>query len=210
MTGQLKGVMCAVSAFALFACGPAVHAQTNRPWVDPPSRTEPRSSADPAPENETVTYPATPLAGQSSSKQSAPTESDQPETEKARIQTPVAKQDTPAAKPQSQRKVAARSTTRASSTSQASSPRSLRQARALPERRIGPEVSNRLETARLDRQNMPRRYDRNRRYQTIQEGLDAGLEVMRLQTIELPDGRRIRVLTRPDPATMSELLAPPY
>jgi hypothetical protein len=36
------------------------------------------------------------------------------------------------------------------------------------------------------------------RYGSVQEGLDAGLQVMRLRTIQLPDGRRITVLTRPD------------
>jgi hypothetical protein len=36
------------------------------------------------------------------------------------------------------------------------------------------------------------------RYGSIQEGIDAGLEVMRLRTIQLPDGRRIEVLTRPN------------
>ena len=36
------------------------------------------------------------------------------------------------------------------------------------------------------------------RYGSMQEGLDAGLQVMRLRTIQLPDGRRIDVLTRPD------------
>jgi hypothetical protein len=33
---------------------------------------------------------------------------------------------------------------------------------------------------------------------------------MNLRTIQLPDGRRIQVLTRPDPRTMSEVLVTPY
>ncbi|NBJ13140.1 hypothetical protein [Microvirga arsenatis] len=36
------------------------------------------------------------------------------------------------------------------------------------------------------------------RYGSAQEGVDAGLQVMRLRTIQLPDGRRIDILTRPD------------
>jgi hypothetical protein len=35
------------------------------------------------------------------------------------------------------------------------------------------------------------------------------LEIMNLQTIELPDGRRYQVLTRPDPDTVEALLSGP-
>jgi hypothetical protein len=46
-----------------------------------------------------------------------------------------------------------------------------------------------------------RRYDR-----MIRDGGGEPLEVMNLRTIEFPDGRRIQVLTRPDPETLSEVL----
>jgi hypothetical protein len=36
-----------------------------------------------------------------------------------------------------------------------------------------------------------------------------GLEIMNLRTIELPDGRRIRILTKPDPETVRRVLARP-
>lgn len=48
------------------------------------------------------------------------------------------------------------------------------------------------------------------RAQRVQEGLASGLELMTLRTIQLPDGRRVRVLTRPDPDAVSELLADHY
>ena len=39
--------------------------------------------------------------------------------------------------------------------------------------------------------------------------LPNGLEIMNLRTIELPDGRRIRILTKPDPETVRRVLARP-
>ena len=42
---------------------------------------------------------------------------------------------------------------------------------------------------------------------TAREGVAAGLEVMTLRTIELPDGRRMNILVRPDPQTVRDLLA---
>jgi hypothetical protein len=40
----------------------------------------------------------------------------------------------------------------------------------------------------------------------VKRGIDSGLELMTLRTIEYPDGRRVQILTRPDPGAMSELL----
>jgi hypothetical protein len=40
--------------------------------------------------------------------------------------------------------------------------------------------------------------------------LAAGLEVRNLRTIVFADGRRITVLTRPDPETMRNLLEEPH
>lgn len=45
-----------------------------------------------------------------------------------------------------------------------------------------------------------------RRERIIREGRAEGLELMTLRTIEFPDGRRVQVLTRPDPGTVQELL----
>jgi hypothetical protein len=45
-----------------------------------------------------------------------------------------------------------------------------------------------------------------RRDRVILEAGGEPLELMTLRTIEFPDGRRIQVLTRPDPATASRLL----
>lgn len=44
------------------------------------------------------------------------------------------------------------------------------------------------------------------REERVRQGLDSGLELMTLRTIEYPDGRRVQILTRPGPNTMSELL----
>lgn len=50
----------------------------------------------------------------------------------------------------------------------------------------------------------------SRRFQTVEEALAAGYEVQTLRTIEFPGGRRITVLTRPDPETMRDLLERPH
>jgi hypothetical protein len=44
------------------------------------------------------------------------------------------------------------------------------------------------------------------RDERVRRGLDSGLELMTLRTIEYPDGRRVQILTRPSPGAMSELL----
>jgi hypothetical protein len=44
------------------------------------------------------------------------------------------------------------------------------------------------------------------REERVRRGIDSGLELMTLRTIEYPDGRRVRILTHPDPGAMSELL----
>jgi hypothetical protein len=49
----------------------------------------------------------------------------------------------------------------------------------------------------------------NVRAARVRDAVNAGLEVMSLQTIELPDGRRIDVLVRPNPRTLSRLMDEP-
>lgn len=44
------------------------------------------------------------------------------------------------------------------------------------------------------------------REERMRRGIDSGLELMTLRTIEYPDGRRVQILTRPDQSAMSELL----
>ena len=47
-------------------------------------------------------------------------------------------------------------------------------------------------------------------FNTVQDAVDAGLQVMRLQTLEYPDGRRVDVLTRLPPEDMERVLSRPY
>jgi len=74
-----------------------------------------------------------------------------------------------------------------------SSTRNQRQANQVVRRRAGG-----TEMSQADPRNTFERRARGMRYGSVQEGLDAGLQVMRLRTIQLPNGRRIEVLTRPD------------
>ncbi len=75
---------------------------------------------------------------------------------------------------------------------------------------------SRAVTARADRsrQTSQRRelagsISRSPRAERIREGVNSGLEVMTLRTIEFPDGRRMQILTRPEPGVVSGLMGAP-
>ncbi|MGO4527377.1 hypothetical protein AB4097_21295 [Microvirga sp. 2MCAF35] len=94
-------------------------------------------------------------------------------------------------KPTKQKSVAERKTRPASQQANGST-RDQRKGAQVVRRRGGTEMSQ------AEPRNAIERRARIVRYGSVQEGLDAGLQVMRLRTIQLPDGRRIDVLTRPD------------
>ncbi|MBA1158565.1 hypothetical protein [Microvirga mediterraneensis] len=95
-------------------------------------------------------------------------------------------------KPAKQKSVVERKA-RAVSQQASSSSRNQRQTTQVVRRRTGG-----TEVSQAEPRNAIERRVRAVRYGSVQEGLDAGLQVMRLRTIQLPDGRRIEVLTRPD------------
>jgi type IV secretory pathway VirB10-like protein len=158
----------------------AALAQAGRPWVDPPSEAEAKAQA-PMSAPSALPPPPTHVAGPSPVAPPVPS----PAEAKASAET----QPPDAASPrktandhQTKQKAATARKTRASSQQANASARS--------QRREG-QVAWRRATA-IERR------ARITRYGSVQEGLDAGLQVMRLRTIQLPDGRRIDVLTRPD------------
>jgi hypothetical protein len=72
-------------------------------------------------------------------------------------------------------------------------------------------VATRSEQPRqtIQRRELAEQSVRSARAARVREGLNSGLQVMTLRTIEFPDGRRVQILTRPEPETMSELLGSP-
>ncbi len=157
----------------------AALAQTGRSWVDPPpvsdTKTRPPASAPatlPAPPAQAAPPPASPAE--------ARTSTDAQPAEGASPRETVAVQQT-------KQKTAAERKVRASSRASASASSRKREAQVTRRRAAAAQVSQ-----------AERRRERATRYGSVQEGLDAGLQVMRLRTIQLPDGRRFNVLTRPD------------
>lgn len=65
-----------------------------------------------------------------------------------------------------------------------------------PPRQVRPSPQQRLTATRSEAA----------RSRQIRAGMNAGLEIMTLRTIELPDGRRMQILTRPDPEDMAQFL----
>jgi len=173
-----------------------VLAQAGRPWVDPPSDGEAKTQA-------TTTVPTPPpTSPQVGAHHGAPAPTQQastprpPQDEEKNVETQSASEAVPrkaAATEQGKQKVATERKVRGSS-QQASMPTRSQstERRVVRRREPTPEMSEAQPRNGIERR------ARITRYGSMQEGLDAGLQVMRLRTIQLPDGRRIQVLTRPD------------
>jgi hypothetical protein len=179
-------------------------AQAGRTWIDPPAENgtkSPGSAPAPAVQQPQASVPA--VAPPPAQLSSSPTPTQVPE-DKESVEAkapPVAAPRREEAGQQVKEKTAAGIKVRPSSQPVRNATRSQRrteQAARRPEPRV--EVSQ----ARPPRNGLERRA-RITRYGSVQEGVDAGLEVMRLRTIELPDGRRITVLTRPNQDIASQL-----
>ncbi len=196
MTGFAARWLVTVSLAGFLVIPVVAHAQSGRPWVDPPAESDatplrPTPTATPAP----VALPAKPAETVTSPAQQASKPALQSDTVNAdaELQHPSdASQQNAATGDQVKPKPSIERKTRASQ--QASSSARSQKRNAQVERRR--EARTRMSQA--EARNAFERRARFTRYGSVQDGLDAGLQVMRLRTIQLPDGRRITVLTRPD------------
>lgn len=196
MTGFAARWLVTVSLAGFLVTPVVAHAQSGRPWVDPPAESDatplrPTPTATPAP----VALPAKPAETVTSPAQQASKPALQSDTVNAdaELQRPSdASQQNAATGDQVKPKPSIERKTRASQ--QASSSARSQKRNAQVERRR--EARTRMSQA--EARNAFERRARFTRYGSVQDGLDAGLQVMRLRTIQLPDGRRITVLTRPD------------
>jgi hypothetical protein len=171
----------ALIAGALVTSSPST-AQETRPWVDPPSEngSSPSASGPSSNPSPVETKPAAPVAPPA-------TATIDPGTDKPSAQQAAETVEKPAAKPASKKAVFERKTRKPTSEANASNRTSRKRTAAS---NSGPS----RQSTRLSREERVRR------------GLDSGLELMTLRTIEYPDGRRVQILTRPSPGVMSELL----
>ena len=186
-----------------------VLAQAGRTWIDPPAES---GSKFPEP----VPAPPTPApVGHSSQTSAVPAASSpaQLPSSPASAQIPKAKESAEAQAPsvtsprreEASQQVKVKTETDGKVRRPSQSIRNAARSQKRDEqtaRRREPRVE--VSQARAPRNGLERRA-RITRYGSVQEGVDAGLEVMRLRTIELPDGRRINVLTRPNQDIASQL-----
>jgi hypothetical protein len=186
------------SLISVLSAATPVLAQAGRPWVDPPPETgaapssppaaapavQPPQAAAPAPE------PSVPQRSSASAPSEAPKDKEAVATQSPAETSPRKEKAGEEAKQKTITERKARP-----SVQQARSAARVQKRERLATRRRDPgsEVSE----ARPPRNGIERRA-RATRYGSVQEGVNAGLEVMRLRTIQLPDGRRIEVLTRPN------------
>lgn len=177
-------------AFGLFAATAPGHAQSPRPWVDPP----PEAGAAPS-----RPHPA-PAANES-----------KPATPQPAGASAIAKPDV-SGKEQARQTKEASSPSASTNTSQSvkTPPR-----KAVVERRERRQNRSATASASRPRQTIERREFagpalQGTRTERVQRGPNAGLQVMTLRTIEFPDGRRVQILTSPRPEAMSRLTEAPY
>jgi hypothetical protein len=218
MTGELRRALGAASLLTLLVNAPVAFAQTARPWVDPPaeagaSAPAPSASSNQAPEPAKSAAPPRPTAPSEAVSypgNSTPAQQAEPRKENRRAQLPsVAQRRETGPRIQSSRKATVESRERRASAKAAASAQDIQ--RAGPSvSRGGRTVSSRTADLRPERRRLTEQLGRNRRFSTVQEAVDSGLEVMNLRTIEFPDGHRINVLTRPDPRSLSGILDQPY
>jgi hypothetical protein len=172
----------ALVAGALVTSSPSV-AQVARPWVDPPleNGTSPSGPSQSATSNAAEPQPTTSAAPPAAAKI-------EQETAKPDVQQTAEPVEKPVAKPVSKKDVAERKARR-------------------PTREVGVSArSSQQRALAASSYGSARQQMRLTREERVRQGIDSGLELMTLRTIEYPDGRRVQILTRPSPGTMSELL----
>lgn len=191
MAGLTGRWLVTASLVGLLGSPSATLAQAGRPWVDPPSDSEaktqlpaqaPASLPAPPPAQAVVPNSLPPVPSPTGAKDSAAS----PPAAEASSRKTAADRPTKQ-KASAERKVRARSLQASSS---ARSQR--REAQVVRRRATGAQISQTEPRSAIERR------ARVTRYGSIRERTDSGLQVMRLRTIQLPDGRRIDILTRPD------------
>jgi len=183
---RIGGLSMAAVLLAMISPG---QAQTPRPWVDPPPETGPAASPPPASTGAEAKPSNAPAANPAPASAPAAQAATVVEKEKKVAQDASASGNEKPASKTVQKKVLSDSKTRPPS--RAVAVRNDRLRRPAQRRDVAEEIP------------------RGTRAERIREGVHSGLEVMTLRTIELPDGRRIQILTRPRPGAVSELITSP-
>jgi len=196
MAGSSGHWLLTASLIGVLSTTVPVLAQAGRPWVDPPPEngTTPSSpAAAPAASPPQAAAPTSPTP-QPSSTASAPLQPAQDkETLAAQSRPEVSPRKEKAGEQAKQKTVTERKVRPSSQQARSAARPQKREEQATRRREPSPEVSQ----ARAPRNGIERRA-RVTRHGSGQEGVHAGLVGLRLRTIQLPDGRRIRILTGPN------------
>ena len=198
MAARFHLTVGAASLAAWLVGAASVAGQVKRPWIDPPPElgaggpAKPVEKPQPAPASPTASPEQVGKSTASSEKPANPVPAPAP----AHAAAPG---DTPPVKPAVASRGASESTTPRRHAAEA--------VRARP-----PAVAKARASTHTARAGAPMRPPKSRVVvrQASRGELRPGrpLEIMNLTTIELQDGRRIKVLTRPDPQTIESLLGP--
>jgi hypothetical protein len=200
--------LLAASLLGILAGSSAGVAQSGRGWVDPPPEAGAHAQT-PAPPPSPAAQPAVSGTTAPSGQQPSTAADTRAEDTKASAAAPVPA-GTSARKSASntivkQKPSAARKANLPSQTASSSTRRPKRNEQIVVRRRA-PEV----DAAQTETGSVGDRRDRFTRFGPPGDGRGPGLQLMRLRTIQLPDGRRIDVLTRPDQDITSEMVRDGY
>jgi hypothetical protein len=192
MGTRLQWIGSVSLAFGLLATVAPGHAQSPRPWVDPPPEVgAPPSTPSSAPvaseTKPTTSQPA--LQPAATSAAAKPNEAAKEQAKQRTEEAPSSVKETQASKSLPRKALTERKDRR--QTRSATSARSERSKQTVQRREVADQKP------------------RGTRAERIREGVNAGLEVMTLRTIEFPDGRRVQILTRPGQGAISELMEAP-
>lgn len=202
MTGSLKHLIGAASLLTALTGATAAWAQAGRPWVDPPADT---SATAKTPSQMPAPAASTSGPASQSEQKAPPTAASEPRTESAGTAQPTPSTENSAvASESSSRKTADDGKIRRSSKKSTVATGS-----KTPSKRkiVASDRSKASPTARISEAQRSTRG--GIRSAKLRDGINSGLEVMSLRTIEFPDGRRVEVLVRPSPRALSRLMDEP-
>jgi hypothetical protein len=164
-------------------------AQQARPWIDPPLETGLSKSGSPAaPTTHEITPAATSLPSSSTHSATGTIENMKEKLSQEERSTSPIKSEKSSVQPTNNKSIS----------------------------EIKPHYPRRVVTTRTERsrqasqrRNLAEQSSRISREEQIRAGVNSGLEIMTLRTIEFPDGRRMQILTHPRPGTVSGLATAP-
>lgn len=184
----------AASLLSLLALAPPAIAQAERLWIDPPADL---GAPTTSPRPDKTSPPAPP-----DTQRSSPDEMPPPQIEDAAAKPPEAAPRGP--------EEAAAANAEPSVEKSGAKPESVTLPRKTRQQAAPAAQRKKQVTVRATTRHAQTGRVNGQKFRTVQDAVNSGLVVMNLRTIELPDGRRVTVLVRPDPRTLTNVMQRPY